>query len=127
MALGAQRIDIIRLVLKSVVATVGVGMVVGLAISIGLNRVVAHRVQSSSRDPLMLIVVAVILVMIALLACLWPAGAPCCESGPDEGVAHGIDFCFNVNSRRWRPTSPAFFRNSSQRPAGAKPGCEKRV
>jgi len=30
-------------------------------------------VQSSSRDPLVLIAVAVILAAIALLACLWPA------------------------------------------------------
>ena len=73
MALGAQRTDIIQLVLKSVAATVGVGIVLGLVLSIGLNKIVAHWVQSSSRDPLTLIAVAVILVMIALLACLWPA------------------------------------------------------
>jgi predicted permease len=73
MALGAQRVDIVRLVLRSVAATVGVGIVVGLAISIGLNKLVSHWVLSSSRDPLTLIAVAVILVMIALLACLWPA------------------------------------------------------
>jgi len=73
MALGAQRIDIIRLVLKSVAATVGVGIVVGLAASLALNKVVAHWVQSNSRDPLTLLAVAVILVTIALLACLWPA------------------------------------------------------
>jgi len=73
MALGAQRIDIIRLVLKSVAATVGVGIVVGLAISIGLNKIVSHWVQSSSRDPLTLLAVAVILVAIALLACILPA------------------------------------------------------
>jgi len=63
----------VELVLKSVAATVGVGIVLGLAISIGLNRLVAHWVQSSSRDPLVLIAVAAILVVIALFACLWPA------------------------------------------------------
>ena len=73
MALGAQRLDIIRLVLKSVAATVGAGIAIGLAISIGLNKIVAQVVQSSSRDPLMLLAVAVILVLIALLACIWPA------------------------------------------------------
>jgi len=73
MALGAQRYDIVRLVLRSVAATVGVGIVAGLAVSIGLNRVISHWVQSSSRDPLTLLVVAVILAFIALLACLWPA------------------------------------------------------
>ena len=73
MALGAQRMNIVELVLKSVAATVGVGIVVGLAISIALNHLVAHWVQSSSRDPVTLLVVAVVLVLIALFACLWPA------------------------------------------------------
>jgi predicted permease len=73
MAMGAQRADIIKLVLKSVAATVAVGMVVGLVASIAMNRIVSHWVQSSSRDPLTLLAVAIILVGIALLACLWPA------------------------------------------------------
>jgi ABC-type antimicrobial peptide transport system permease subunit len=73
MAMGAQRLDIIRLVLRSVAATVGVGIVVGLAASIGLNKIVSHWVQSSSRDPLILITVALILAAIAVLACVLPA------------------------------------------------------
>jgi hypothetical protein len=73
MALGAQRMTIVELVLKSVATTVGVGIVLGLAISIALNRVVSHWVQSSSRDPLVLFAVAVLLALIALFACLWPA------------------------------------------------------
>ncbi len=73
MALGAQRLDIVRLVLRSVAATVGVGIVVGLAVSIGLNKIVSHWVQSSSRDPLTLLTVALILAGIALLACVLPA------------------------------------------------------
>jgi predicted permease len=73
MALGAQRLDIVRLVLRSVAATVGIGIVVGLAASIGLNKIVSHWVQSSSRDPLVLIIVALILAGIALLACVLPA------------------------------------------------------
>ncbi|HVP50055.1 MAG TPA: FtsX-like permease family protein, partial [Candidatus Bathyarchaeia archaeon] len=73
MALGAQRMNIAELVLTSVAGTVGIGILLGLAISIALNRVVAHWVQSSSRDPLTLIAVAAILVVIALFACIWPA------------------------------------------------------
>ncbi len=73
MALGAQRTDIIRLVLQSVAATVGIGIVLGTALSIGLNKLVAHWVQSNSRDPLMLLVVILILVLISLFACVWPA------------------------------------------------------
>ncbi len=73
MALGAQRTDIIGLVLKSVAATVGVGIAVGLVLSIGLNKIVSHWVQSSSRDPLMLLVVTLVLALIAFFACVWPA------------------------------------------------------
>ena len=73
MALGAQRYNIIELVLRSVASTVGVGIIVGLAVSIALNKIVSHWVQSSSRDPLTLLAVAVILVAIALLACILPA------------------------------------------------------
>src|SRR6516165_6261183 len=72
-AMGAQRSDIITLVLKSVAATVAIGMFVGLMASIALNRIVSHWVLSSSRDPLTLLAVAMILVAIALLACFWPA------------------------------------------------------
>jgi len=73
MALGAKRMDIVRLVLKSVAATVGVGIAIGLAASVALNKIVSHWVLSSSRDPLTLVAVALILVVIAVIACLWPA------------------------------------------------------
>jgi predicted permease len=73
MALGAQRLNIIELVLRSVASTVGVGIVVGLVVSIALNKIVSHWVLSSSRDPLVLLAVALILVVIALLACILPA------------------------------------------------------
>jgi len=73
MALGAQRFDIIRLVLQSVAATVGIGIALGTAASIGLSKIVGHVVQSSSRDPLTLLVVIVILALISLFACIWPA------------------------------------------------------
>jgi ABC-type antimicrobial peptide transport system permease subunit len=73
MAMGAQRLDIVRLVLRSVAATVGLGIAVGLAVSVGLNKIVSHWVQSSSRDPLTLMAVALILAAIAVLACVLPA------------------------------------------------------
>jgi ABC-type lipoprotein release transport system permease subunit len=62
-----------RLVLRSVAGTVGTGIAFGLALAIALNRIVSHWVQGSSRDPLVLAAVAVLLSCIALLACLWPA------------------------------------------------------
>jgi ABC-type antimicrobial peptide transport system permease subunit len=73
MALGAQRADIIELVIRSAAGTVLTGIVFGLVLSIAVNRIVAHWVQSSSRDPLVLASVAILLLMIAAGACLWPA------------------------------------------------------
>jgi predicted permease len=73
MALGAERAQIVRLVLRSVAGTVGMGIALGLTLAITLNRVVSLWVQSSSRDPLVLLGVAVLLAGIALLACMWPA------------------------------------------------------
>ena len=73
MAMGAQRQQIMRLVLRSVAGTVAAGIVLGMAVAIALNRMIAHWVQSSSRDPLTLIGVAMFLIAIAVLACIWPA------------------------------------------------------
>jgi predicted permease len=73
MALGAQRVDIIELVLRSVAATVGIGIALGLVLAVALNQLIAHWVQGSSRDPVTLVTVAILLVCIALLACIWPA------------------------------------------------------
>ena len=39
MALGAQRADVLRIVIWSAVASVGIGLVAGLALSFGLGRV----------------------------------------------------------------------------------------
>lgn len=73
MALGAQRVDIVRLVVMSAAATVGAGILVGMVLSVALNRVIVHWVDAGSRDPLMLAAVAAILVVIALIACALPA------------------------------------------------------
>jgi predicted permease len=73
MALGAQRASIIRLVLTSTAAMLGIGMMVGLALSIILSRVVASWAGSSSRDPLTLLGSAVLLAAVAAIACVFPA------------------------------------------------------
>jgi ABC-type antimicrobial peptide transport system permease subunit len=71
MALGAQRKDVISLVMRSGIVPVAGGLIVGigltLAISTGMESLVA---QSSSRDPVLLTVVP-LLLFVAALGAIW--------------------------------------------------------
>jgi predicted permease len=73
MALGAPRTSIIRLVLGSTGTMLGFGLAIGLGLSIGLNGVVASWVKGSSRDPLTLLASAMLLLLVAIAACVVPA------------------------------------------------------
>ncbi len=73
MAVGAQRMDVVRLVLKSAAITVAAGTVVGVVLSLALNRIMASWAGGSSRDPLVLLAVSIVLLVVATLACLVPA------------------------------------------------------
>jgi putative ABC transport system permease protein len=73
MALGAPRTSIIRLVLASTGTMLGFGLSIGLGLSIALNGVVASWVKGSSRDPLTLVSSAMLLLLVAVAACVVPA------------------------------------------------------
>ena len=73
MALGARAADVFRLVLSSTTTSVGAGLVVGLALSLALGKLVVKWVNESSRDPIVLGAVTILLVFAALLAALLPA------------------------------------------------------
>jgi predicted permease len=73
MALGARRGSVVQLVLGSTAAMLGVGVAVGLVLSVILNRVVASWAGGSSRDPLTLLAAASILILVAGIACVLPA------------------------------------------------------
>jgi predicted permease len=73
MALGARRGGIVQLVLGSTAAMLGVGVAIGLLLSVILNRVVASWAGGSSRDPVTLLAAASILVLVAGIACVLPA------------------------------------------------------
>jgi ABC-type antimicrobial peptide transport system permease subunit len=51
----------------------GFGVAIGLGMSIALNGVVASWVKGSSRDPLTLLVSAMLLLFVAIAACVVPA------------------------------------------------------
>jgi ABC-type antimicrobial peptide transport system permease subunit len=73
MALGAQRANILRLVLASTAAMLAAGVIVGLGLSLVLNQVVRTWAGASPRDPLTLLSAASILVLVAAVACVVPA------------------------------------------------------
>ena len=73
MALGANAADVFRMVLSSTAVNVGGGLASGLLLSIAFDKLAAKWVTESSRDPLILAGVTLLLSAAAALACLVPA------------------------------------------------------
>jgi putative ABC transport system permease protein len=74
MALGAQTMDILRLVVNQGMRPVVIGLVAGLGTALALGRLIAAQLyQTSANNPLMLALTAGILGAAALLACVFPA------------------------------------------------------
>jgi putative ABC transport system permease protein len=74
MALGAQTMDVLRLVLGQGMRPVIFGLVVGIGAALGLGRLVATQLyQTSPYNPVLLTTTAAVLGFAALLACLFPA------------------------------------------------------
>ena len=75
MALGAQRSDVLRLVLRQGITLIVFGVVVGMAAALAATRFIDTQqlYQVSATDPLTFVGVALILSVVALLACYIPA------------------------------------------------------
>ncbi|MGA9814472.1 MAG: FtsX-like permease family protein, partial [Terriglobales bacterium] len=73
MALGAQRADVLRIVVWSAGASVAIGLAAGLALSIGLGSVITRWVHSGTHDPLIVMGVSLLVIVVAALACLVPS------------------------------------------------------
>src|SRR5213076_2296714 len=74
MALGAQTLDVLRLVVNQGMRPVIFGLVVGLAAVLALGRLIASQLyQTSASNPIVLTATMAILGFAALLACLIPA------------------------------------------------------
>jgi ABC-type antimicrobial peptide transport system permease subunit len=68
-ALGAQREHLARMVFTSMAASVGGGLVAGAGLSVALNRFLAE----SSNQPVILVAAALVLTLVAGIACAFPA------------------------------------------------------
>ncbi len=74
MALGAQRVQVVRLILRSGLTLVGIGLVVGLAAAAGVARLLNTLLFNvQPLDPVIYGGVAAVFALIATLACLVPS------------------------------------------------------
>ena len=74
-ALGASHWQIMALVMRRGMGLAGSGLIIGLAASVMLTRLMGSLLYGvGAGDPLTLMVVTVVLGVVAILACLVPAG-----------------------------------------------------
>jgi putative ABC transport system permease protein len=74
MSLGANRRDVVRMVIREAIALVFIGVCAGLAGALALTRLMSGELfEVSPGDPATLIVVSAIMTGVALIACLIPA------------------------------------------------------
>jgi predicted permease len=72
-ALGAGRAHVFRIVMASAAASVGIGIVAGLVLSIGLNLFISSWVGNTTDHPLIGLGVSLLLLVVAAAACVLPA------------------------------------------------------
>jgi predicted permease len=74
MALGAQKGDVLRLILRHGMGMAGAGVALGLAVAFGVTRLVSAMLYDvSATDLATFIAVSLLLALVALLACYLPA------------------------------------------------------
>ena len=73
MALGARARDVVRMVLSGTLWNVGAGLLAGVVLCLAFDNVASQWVTESSRDPVILGGVTVLLLVVAVMACLAPA------------------------------------------------------
>jgi len=74
MALGAQWRDVLRMVLRSGMSLVAMGLTIGLAGALALTRLMSTLLfEVSPLDPVTFAAVAVCVILAALIACYIPA------------------------------------------------------
>src|SRR5256885_924390 len=73
-ALGAQRSDVLRLILRQGMTLVAAGVIFGIAASLGLMRLIASLLYGiSASDPITFFLLSAALVFVAFIACWLPA------------------------------------------------------
>ena len=74
MALGAQRADVLKLVVKQGMLLTGIGVLLGIGASLGLTRLISNFLFGvSATDAGTFVGLSILLFSVALLACWLPA------------------------------------------------------
>src|SRR5581483_11403055 len=73
MALGARRGDLLHMVFRSTLASLSAGILAGVMLSLALSQIIAKWAQGNPRDPVILLAGAILLGLVAGLACVIPA------------------------------------------------------
>ncbi len=74
MALGAQRRDVLRLVVGQGTRTVLIGVLIGVGAALTLTRLIRNQLYGvTAHDPLTFVGVAIVLLVVAVFACYIPA------------------------------------------------------
>jgi predicted permease len=73
LALGARRGDLLRIVFRSALGSMGAGIFAGVALSLTLSQVLSKWVQGNPRDPVILLAGTILLSLVSGLACAIPA------------------------------------------------------
>jgi ABC-type antimicrobial peptide transport system permease subunit len=74
MAIGAQRFDVIQMVVRQGILLAVIGVVIGIAAAFGATRIMNTMLYHvKSMDPETLAAVSVLLLLVSLVACFVPA------------------------------------------------------
>ena len=74
MALGAGFRDVLKMIMRHALLLVSVGCAIGLAASFALTRLVSSGLYGvTATDPATYVAISVLLIIVALVACLIPA------------------------------------------------------
>jgi ABC-type antimicrobial peptide transport system permease subunit len=72
-ALGAQRSDILKLIMNRVVGLVLIGLLIGIGGAFALTRVLSSLLYGvSATDPFIFVSVSALLMLVAVAACYFP-------------------------------------------------------
>jgi predicted permease len=74
MALGAQPEQVLWLILRRALVQLAIGLPIGIAGAFGVGRLLQLiLVQTSGRDPLTIVSIALLMLAVSVTACVWPA------------------------------------------------------
>jgi hypothetical protein len=74
MALGAQSRQVLWVVLRRSLVQLAIGLPIGIAGAFGVGKILESLlIQTSTRDPITLVSITALMIVVSMVACLWPA------------------------------------------------------